>query len=178
MQRVIAVYGIIGGVIIAAGLLIGINFVPHGGALGMAIGYLTMLIAMSMVFVGVKRYRDTVQGGVIRFWRALGIGMAIALVASIFYVLAWEVYLYQTNYAFADVYIAQSLQAMHADGKPVAEIAAAAKQLDAFRVQYSNPALRALITLSEIAPVGLIVSIVSAAVLRNSRAFPAVAPKG
>lgn len=178
MGRIIAVYGIIGGVIVAVGMLIGINFVPTGGVTGMVVGYLSMLIAMTMVFVGVKRFRDAHKGGVIRFWPAVGVGLGIALVAGLFYVGAWEVYLYATDYSFMDKYVAQTLETMRSDGKPAAEIAALAAQMDAFKVQYANPVFRMAITLSEIAPVGIIVALVSAAILRNSRAFPAVATRG
>ena len=57
---------------------------------GVALGYLIMLVALSTVFVAIKRRRDTALGGAIRFWPAFGMGLAISLVASLFYVVAWE----------------------------------------------------------------------------------------
>lgn len=177
MGRIIAIYGLIGGIIVAAGMQLSIAFVSDHGSIGMVVGYLTMLIAMTMVFVGVKRFRDTHKGGVIRFWPALGVGLGIALVAGLFYVAAWEVYLYATDYRFMDVYVAQTLETMRKDGKPAAEIAAFAAQMEAFKAQYANPLYRLPITLSEIAPVGIVVAVISAAILRNSRAFPAVAAR-
>ena len=56
--------------------------------------------------------------------------------------------------------------------KPAAEIAAFDAEMDDFKLLYAQPLFRMAITLSEIAPVGLLVSLVSAAVLRNSRMFP------
>lgn len=41
---------------------------------GVVLGYLTMLIALSAVFVAIKRHRDADLGGVIRFWPAFGLG--------------------------------------------------------------------------------------------------------
>src|SRR3546814_19291673 len=61
---------------------------PHGW-FGMALGYLSMLVALSAVFVGIKPHRDVDRGGVIGFWPAFGLGLGISLVAGIFYVLAW-----------------------------------------------------------------------------------------
>ena len=48
-----------------------------------------------------------------------------------------------------------------------------ARDMEAFRRQYANPLYRLPMTLSEIFPVGVVVSLVSAAVLRNSRILPA-----
>jgi hypothetical protein len=176
MGRIISVYGIIGGIIVAIGTYIGMAAVPDGGgAIGMMVGYLTMLISLSMVFVGVRQYRNEVQGGVIRFWPAFGIGIGIACVAALFYVLTWEVYMYQTNYTFMDVYVGKSIDAMKAAGKPAAEIAKFKAEMAAFKVQYANPLFRMAITFTEIAPVGLLVSLVSAALLRKSSFMPAKA---
>lgn len=175
MGRIIAVYGLIGGVVVAIGMLVGITMVSDHGALGMVVGYLTMLIALTTVFVGVKRYRDTVCGGAIRFLPALGVGLGIAGVASLCYVINWEIYLYATNYSFMDSYVAGVIKTMRAEGKPAAEIARYTAEMDAFKTEYANPAYRMLLTLSEIAPVALLVSLISAAILRNTRAFPAKA---
>jgi uncharacterized membrane protein YhaH (DUF805 family) len=178
MGRIIAVYGIIAGIIVAVGMQLGIHFVSDHGLLGMVVGYLTMLVALSMVFVGVKRYRDTARGGVIRFWPAFGVGLGIAGVAGLFYVLAWEAYMYATDYTFMEVYAKQVIAAKIAAGAPAAEVARLTSEMKALTVQYANPLFRMPMTFAEIAPVGVIVALASAAILRNSRAFPAVAPRG
>ena len=177
MGRIIGVYGVIGGLIVAIGMQISIHLVPEGGSTGMVIGYLTMLVSLTTVFLGVKRYRDMEKGGVIGFLPALLVGLCIAGVASLFYVLAWEIYMYQTNYTFIDEYTATLIKRMQGEGKPVAEIAAFAAQMNEMKASYANPAFRMLMTFAEIAPVGLVVAIVSAAVLRNSRILPARAAR-
>jgi hypothetical protein len=178
MGRIIAVYGIIGGIFVAIGMQISIYFVSDHGSLGMVVGYLTMLVALSMVFVGVKRYRDTALGGVIRFWPAFGIGLGIASVAGLCYVAGWEAYMYATDYTFMDVYMKQALAAKAAAGASAAELASLTAEMNTLKLQYANPLFRMPMTFAEIAPVGLIVALVSAAILRNSRAFPAVAARG
>ena len=178
MGRIIAVYGIIAGVIVAVGMQISIHFVSDHGSFGMVVGYLTMLVALSMVFVGVKRYRDMVRGGVIRFWPAFGIGLGIAGVAGLCYVAGWEAYMYATDYSFMDVYMKQAIAAKAAAGASATELAKFSVEMNTLKVQYANPLFRMPMTFAEIAPVGVIVALVSAAILRNSRAFPAVAARG
>jgi hypothetical protein len=137
-------------------------------------GYLVMLAALSLIFVGVKRYRDVELGGVIRFGRALGLGLGIALVAALIYVAAWEVVM--ASGAGGD-YIANYIDAyardMQTSGASAAEIAAMRGEMAAFEEQYRNPLFRMAITLSEIAPVGLLVALVTALILRNPRVLPA-----
>jgi len=139
----------------------------------LAFGYSVMLVAMSFVFVGVKRYRDVEGGGVIRFGRALGLALLIALIACIGYVLIWEVYLATTHYRFMDDYIAKMLRDAHASSKNAAQIAKIAAEGDQMRAMYANPLIRMPMTAMEVAPVGLIVAIVSALLLRNPRLLPA-----
>ena len=136
-------------------------------------GYSVMLVAMSFIFVGVKRYRDVEGGGVIRFWRALGLGLLIALIAGIAYVVIWEIYLAATHYRFFDDYIAKVLRDAHASGKSAAEIAKQSAELESFRTMYANPFFRLPMTFVEVAPVGLVVALVSAALLRNPKLLPA-----
>lgn len=112
MGRNILKYGVVAGLVVAGGmwatLLAFGDQMPHGW-LGMALGYLSMLVALSAVFVGIKRHRDVDRGGVIRFWPAFGLGLGISLVAAVFYVLAWE--LAQTTVAkdFAGHYAAAAI---------------------------------------------------------------------
>jgi hypothetical protein len=173
MQRLIWVYGSIAGTIELALLALAIGLGTHGGVLGMAIGYLSMLIAMSMVFVGVKRFRDEVQGGVIKFGKAMLVGLGIAGVACLFYVLGWEVYMWATDYTFAAKYTASGLAKMQAAGATAAEIAKFKADMAGFAEMYADPVSRMLMTLMEISPVALLVPLISAALLRNPRFMPA-----
>lgn len=139
----------------------------------LAFGYSVMLVAMSFIFVGVKRYRDVERGGVIGFLPALGLALLIALIATIAYTLIWEMYLAATQYRFMDDYIASVLAKARASGKSAAEIARMSADLDGMRAMYANPLVRLSMTAMELAPVGLAVSLFSAALLRNPRLLPA-----
>ena len=176
MGRIITVYGLIAAIIVIIGWNIGIWLVPEGGAAGMVVGYLSMLVATSFVFVGVKRYRDTELGGVIRFWPAFWLGLGIASVAAVAYVFSWEVYMWKTDYAFMNEYIAGYLKDLKASGASAAEIAKQSAEMQDFAKQYEQPLFRMLITLSEFAPIGLLIPLISAALLRKSSFMPAKAP--
>ena len=178
MGRIIAVYGVIAGVIVIIGMFISITFVADHGTMGMVAGYLSMLVALIFVFVGVKRYRDVHLGGVISFWKAVGVGLGIGLVASLFYVVSWEVYMWRTGGTFMTEYIAKSVQDMRAAGKSAAEIAKFSSEMGAMAEQYKNPLFRMALTLTEILPVALPVALVSAALLRKSSFLPATQPRG
>ena len=173
MARLVIVYGLISGLIIIAGV-IGTIVIgggePHGNVW---LGYLIMLLGMSAVFMGVKQHRDHNRGGVIKFLPALGVGLAIALFASLAYVLVWEGYLAATDYAFMDQYIAATLEARRAEGMPADAYARLEAQMNQMAVAYQSPLFRLPMTFAEIFPVGLLVSIVSAILLRNSRFLPA-----
>lgn len=178
MGRMIAVYGAIAGVIVVIGMQISIAVVTDHGTMGMVAGYLSMLLGMIFVFVGVKRYRDVERGGVIGFGKALSVGFGISLVAALFYVLSWEVYMWQTGGTFMAEYIASNVETMRAAGKSAAEIAKFQTEMNAMAEQYKNPAFRMALTFLEILPVALLVSLVSAALLRKSSFLPATQPRG
>jgi hypothetical protein len=175
MGRIIAVYGVISGVIVVIGMYTGMALVSDHGYMGMVAGYLSMLVALSFVFVGVKRYRDNALGGTITFGKAFAVGLGIALVSSLFYVLSWEVYNWKTGGTFIAEYIAQSVENMRAAGKSATEIAAFSKEMQGFADQYRNPFFRMAMTFMEIAPVALLMPLISATLLRNSRFLPAKA---
>lgn len=172
MGRIILVYGVIAGVTVAILMRVAMMLFPEGGTGGMVAGFSSMIIALSFVFIGVKRYRDSELGGIIRFWRALGVGFAIAFIASLFYVAAWELYLYLTNYTFMDEYINATLEQAKSQGKTAAELAAMAREMDSFRTLYANPFSRMAVTFTEISPIAVLMPLISAVLLRNSRFLP------
>ena len=173
MTRFILVYGSISGILVAVLMVGGIAISNANGSAGSQVfGYLSMLVAMSIIFVAVKRYRDTKLGGVIKFWPALGLGAGIALLAGIFYVLAWEIYFNATGGAWVEVYVEQ-IRAQYAEqGHTPEEIDAYLAETQSMMELYRNWWFRMPITLTEILPVGLLVGLVSAAILRNPGVLP------
>lgn len=168
MQRIILTYGVIAGFVVAIplflmGTLMADN--PPTGAVGRAIGYLIMLIAFTAIFVAVKRYRDDHKGGVMRFLPALGMGAAIALIASLFYVVAWEAVLAINGGDFIAEMSARMLEEERAAGATPSELAALQAKMAQMQELYANPLFRVLITLTEILSIGLLVALVAAATL-------------
>lgn len=177
MLRTILIYGTIAGLIVAAPTF-GLPYAMRGqpelsGGLGMLIGYTTMLAALSAIFIAIKRSRDVDGGGVISFWRAFAIGFGISVVAAIFYVLAWEAALAATGMDFAGSYARSLIAQKKAAGASAAELRRFAAEMEVFRQQYANPLYRLPMTFTEIFPVGVLVSLISAALLRNRRFLPA-----
>ena len=105
-------YGLLSGLVIIAIMLTGLTLTGQDSFFSSAwFGYLVMLVALTFIFVGVKRYRDVERGGVIKFGPALVMGLAIAAVAGLAYVAVWEVYLAATDYKFMDEYSREVLAA-------------------------------------------------------------------
>ena len=174
MTRIILTYGLISGLVAIFGIMVTIlapSSMPVHSSLWL--GYLIMLVALSSILVGVKQHRDQALGGVIKFHTALLLGLGIATVASLVYVAVWEAYLAMTHYAFMSQYIADTLAAKRAAGVTGAAFAKVVAEMEAMRRQYANPLFRLPMTFSEIFPVGLLIAIVSAALLRNPKFLPA-----
>ena len=173
-MKYVLTYGLISGAVIIATMLTGILLSDQGGFFSSPVfGYLVMLVALTFIFVGVKRYRDVERGGIVKFLPAFGMGLAIAAVAGIAYIAVWEIYLAMTDYKFMDEYIAGIVRARQAEGASSAAIAREVADLESMRVQYRNPLFRIPITFLEIFPVGLLVALVSALLLRNPKLLPA-----
>jgi hypothetical protein len=170
MTRIILTYGLISGVVIIFGILGTMNL---SGGHSLWLGYLIMLVALSSILVGVKQYRDRELGGTIKFGKALLMGLGIAIVASTAYMLIWEAYLALTHYTFMDQYINAMLTAKRAAGVTGAAYQKAVAEMETMRQQYANPLFRMPMTFMEIFPVGLLIALVSAALLRNTGFLPA-----
>ncbi len=166
MKKTILVYGLLTGTVIIGSMLWGITATDHGG-FSVWLGYLIMIVAMTMIFIGIKRYRDTELGGVIKFNQAFLLGLGIALIASFIYVLVWEIYLAMTDYAFIDGYSAGMIERAQNEGMAEAEMQALQAKMAKMKADYANVFYRLPLTFSEIFPVGLLVSLISAGILRN-----------
>ena len=180
MLKISLVYGILAGALIIGSAILSLNLASGSTHIASLVwlGYLVMVIGLSAIFIGVKRYRDQQGGGVIRFWQALRVGLGIAAVAGIIYVAVWEVNLAVTDHRFIGDYVASLIEAKKEAGASAADLEAAIVEGESMKVRYRNPFYRIPITFIEIFPVGVIISLISAAILRNSRILPAVRPSG
>ncbi len=167
MLRIILVFGLISGAAASAMMwilttLVGTHEVDFDN--GMLFGYATMVIALSLVFFGIRAYREK-NGGRITFMKGLQIGILITLISSLCYAASWEVY---GDKDFVDEYTAYNIDKMKAAGAPEAEVEAARVQGEEFAEMYKVFYIRFGMTLMEILPVGIIVTLISAAILRNN----------
>lgn len=170
MKRIVLTFGLIAGVIMAAMMFLSLPFSEKiGFDRALVLGYTTMLVALMLVYFGVRSYRDNVAGGVVGFGRALVVGLLIAAVASAFYAAAWQVYYFNFVPDYLTKYQTHVLEKARADGESAAALAKRKAELDRMAELYQNPAVNFAMTFAEPLPVALIVSLVSAGVLSRRR---------
>jgi Protein of unknown function (DUF4199) len=170
MKKVILIYGLIAGSIVAVMMFITMpmytsgNLNPDNGEL---VGYTTMIVALSLIFFGIKSYRDNYLKGVITFWKAAQVGILIALIAALMYGLAWEVTYSQIGEEFTKGMTDKHFEKLKAEGATEVEMVKAKEEWKSFEEYYKNPAIRFAMTLMEILPVGIIITLISAGLLRK-----------
>lgn len=175
MKKVILVYGSIAGVIVGAMFFLTAPLYDNGTINfdnGMWVGYTSMVIALSLILFGVKSYRDSYSDGVISFGTAFKIGILITLVASVIYALSWEVAYNTVSKGYSEAMAKHYLEKIKQEGKSEAEIEKATAEMKDFTALYENPLIRFGMTLMEIFPVGLVISLISAGLLRKSEFLP------
>lgn len=173
MKRIVLTFGLIGGAIVCLMMYTQMAFIDRiGFDRGEIIGYTSMVLAFLMVFFGIRSYRDNVAGGSIGFGRALGVGLLIALVICACYVATWEVLYFGFGFFsdFTERYAAHAIEQTRASGASQAHLAEQTAQMARMQELYRNPLVNIGMTLLEILPVGLVMTLVSAGILgRRSR---------
>jgi hypothetical protein len=137
---------------------------------GVYLGYTVIVISFLFVYFGIRSYRDTVLGGRISFARGFQAGILITLISCAFYVGTWMVTYYQFMPDFADKYAAYVVADKRANGASQAEIDTAIKQGEEMKKMLENPLMNAAMTFTEPFPVGLLITLISAAVLAKKEA--------
>lgn len=170
MKKIILVYGIIAGLIVTGMMAFSTGYFCAKGDFegGMIYGYSAMIIAFSMIFVGVKSFRDKYNGGMIKFGKAFKIGLFISLIASTIYVIGWLISYYCFMPDFMDKYAAVMIAKAKASGISADELAKKTADMAKMQEWYKNPLFVILMTYVEILPVALVVSLISALILKRS----------
>ena len=176
MKRIVIIFGLLSGAVSSAMMFLTLPLINNGTVNnhnGEVIGYTAIFLSFLLVFFGIRSYREN-SGGTITFGRAFSAGILITLISCVFYVASWEIIYFKMMPDFLDKYAARSIAEMHEKGASADAIAAKTKELATMKEMYNKPLINAAITFIEPFPVGLIVTLVSAGILRK-RSSPAVA---
>ena len=176
MKNIIIKYGIISG-LISAGLMLTTSLIAKvvGASLfydyGMYIGYTSMLIAMAVIFLANRHYRDNLNHGSLTFVQGLMVGMGVTVISCIFYSLMWLVVYYNLMPNFMQDYVNYEIEKMTSAGASAESIAKMKSDMVVYQEMYSSPLKIFLITLLEPLPVGLLLTFVFALVQRKSHSL-------
>ncbi len=175
MKKIVLVYGVIAGLIVGAMFFITMPLYDNGTLNfdnGMWVGYTSMVIALSLIFFAVKSYRDSFARGVITFGKALKIGLLITVVASVIYALSWEVAYRTVSKGFTEKMKEYYVANLHKEITDPEKLEAELVKQNELWEMYKNPVIRFGMTLMEILPVGIVISLISAGLLRKKEFLP------
>jgi hypothetical protein len=167
MKKIILVFGLISGVVSSALMFATLPFMEKIGDYGYVVGYTSIVLSFLLVYFGIRSYRDNIGDGAITFGRGFVVGIGITLISCIFYVVAWEIIYFNFMPDFADKYGARMVAKLQAAGASQAAIQKQIEETRHFKAIYDNPLTNAAMTFIEPFPVGLVITLISAAILRK-----------
>jgi Protein of unknown function (DUF4199) len=168
MKKIVLTFGLISGAIMAAMMFATLPFIERiGFDKGAIVGYTSMVLAFMLVFPGIRSYRENVGEGQITFGRAFAVGILITLIACLCYVVAWEIIYFNFMPDFVEKYASHAIEKARAAGASQQAIEAQMQQMKSLKVMLDNPFINAAMTFTEPFPVGLIVTLICAAILRK-----------
>lgn len=170
MKKTVLTFGLISGAVATLLMIATMPFIDRiGFDKGYIVGYTNIVVSLLLVPFGIRSYRENVGGGNITFGRAFAVGILITLISCICYVIAWEILYYNFLPDFVEKYGAYMVEKAKAAGASQQTIAATIQDMKNMKTMLDNPLINAAMTFLEPFPVGLIVTVVSAAILRKKR---------
>ena len=94
------------------------------------------------------------------------------MISCVCYVVTWEIIYFKLAPGFADQYSAYAIDKVRKSGASQEKIDETARQMQMFKKMYDRPLVNAAITFVEPFPIGLLVTLISAAVLRSKGNAP------
>ncbi|GAB4382774.1 MAG: DUF4199 domain-containing protein [Salibacteraceae bacterium] len=165
MWKTYVIYGTISG-LICGGLFFVVNpmdFTAEDMARGQVLGYASMFIAFSSIFIAVHKLRNATLPESLPFRKALLPGLVITLIASLVYVVMWEVYMAYSPGNFAEQYTEYLVGQKIDEGYSATEAREMlTDQIEMMETYNSNTPFRMMMSFLEIFPVGLLFSLVAA----------------
>ncbi|MCU1268216.1 MAG: hypothetical protein JWM21_4534 [Acidobacteria bacterium] len=170
MKKTVLTFGLISGAILALMMFSTLPFMDKiGFDKGEIIGYTGMVLSFLMVFFGIRSYRENVNGGQITFGRAFAVGILITLVSCVCYVVAWEIIYFKFMPDFAEKYAQHIVDKARASGASPQAIELQIQQMKSFKAMYDNPLINAALSFLEPLPIGFLITLISAAILKKKK---------
>jgi hypothetical protein len=171
MRRNVLIFGLILGAILATNVVIMMNMVYNNPEMQSndVVGYAAMIVVFSLIFFGIRNYRDKELNGTITFGNALKTGVLIAFLGSTLYVVVGLGYMYLAIPDFVDKYAMHVIIEAKRNGATESELAETTQQMTQFKEQYKSPVFAILISYFEVFPIGLIVALVSSLILKRKQ---------
>ena len=171
MKKIVLTFGLISGAVMMAMMFVTMYFIDQiGFDRGVIVGYTTIILGFMLVFFGIRSYRENIGHGHITFGRAFAVGILITLVACIVYIVTWQIIYFNFMPDFLDKYASYTVQKARAAGATQQVIDAKLQEMKSFKAMYDNNLFfNAAITFAEPFPVGLIITLISAAILRKKK---------
>lgn len=127
----------------------------------MVVGFAGMIVAFSFIIIGIKQQR-TANNGSITFGNAFLTGFLISLIASAMYVVVWLIIYYNVFPNFIEHYSEMMIK----KAKPE-DLAKVTEEMNQYKEWYKSPIMVVLLTLMEILPMGIVVSLIGALLLKK-----------
>jgi preprotein translocase subunit SecF len=168
MKKTVLTFGLISGAISSLMMVATVPFADRiGFDKGVVIGYTAMVLSFLLVFFGIRSYRDNVGHGQITFGKAFAVGSSITVISCICYVVTWEILYFNFLPDFMDKYSVHMVEKLKASGASAAAVQVKVQELKKYKELYDNPFFNGLMTFIEPLPIGLAITLISAAVLRK-----------
>lgn len=173
MKKTVLTFGLISGAVIAVLMLATIPFADKiGFGRSEVVGYTTMILSLLLVFFGIRSYRENIGHGTITFGRAFAVGILITLVTCVCYVVTWEIMYFKLLPGFVEKYSAYMVEQLKASGASQQVIEAKLQEMKRLKAMFDNPFINAAISFIEPLPIGLPITLISAAILRKKSRPP------
>ena len=171
MKKTILVFGGISALILGLFILF-VTLLHTGNAIW---GYTAQVLAFSFIYAAVRNYRDKYNNGLIGFGKAFRIGLGITLIAATAYVIIWCIDFYCFIPDFMEKYAAALTKQAQATltGAALDKKIAGINQMAAL---YKNPVMVVLFTYAEVLPVGILISLLAALILKRKTPRAALQP--
>jgi hypothetical protein len=170
MKKTIINNGIYAGLLVAVFMSISSYFMMDDGMhfdYGMYWGFSSQIIALSFIFIGIRQYRNNYGEGKITFGKAFSVGIGIALIASVFYVLTWEVIFNNFASDFMVHYTEYEVKQRTLAGLSGAELESFKAEMAQMTQDYNKAYVRMPYTFAEIFPTGLIMTLIASLVYKK-----------